>query len=328
MKRTVSKLLSIAALAIGMIGGLTAASPAQAAYVAPFVPMGCSIVVTSSEYPYRASGTPTTTGWYVYCGADPTTFKMRAGDLLQTLPNSSPQPEWRQKFQNANYTLYVFSTAAQAKSLMGAAAFPAASQANGVQGLHQPTAIGNATTGFVSIFESYKDNSGSLVTYSGSALYDFDEVLYHETGHAMDTLLAAAGSSSTTTNSFRPRVQKDITNFNARNGCATTGPDSNLWGAKKTIICNTSGGKKPPYDTKTNLQIVQSFNVTSPTWTQYFQSPASYRELWAQMMAINRGGAGNSWSEIDGWINIIYPCGKAYTNQLYTLYTTPITTCP
>jgi hypothetical protein len=330
-------MLGIAALAFaGVTGSLIAVTPAQAAYVAPFVPTGCTEVsIASYPYPYELSTAPTTTGWYVYCGANPTVFKARAGDLLKNLPTSNP-PELRQKFQAYNYTLYVFETAAQAQTLMGAAAFPADTQVNGVLGVHKPSAVGNATTGFVSIFEKPKNASGTPTEYTGSALFNFDEVLYHETGHAIDNLATTSGSSSNGANQFRPRVIADISAFNAKNGCALSGPDStlwNTWGARKTTICDGAGNKRTTpvnYAAKTNLQIVREFYPTSTAWTQYFQNTAVYNELWSQLIAIKRGGAGLGavFAETDAWIVKIYPCGKLYTDQIYTNWTTPTATCP
>lgn len=335
--KSIKKLLGISALAIaGIASSFIAAAPAQAAYVAPFVPTGCTeVAIASYPYPYELSTAPTTTGWYVYCGANPTVFKARAGDLLKNLPTSNP-PELRQKFQAYNYTLYVFETAAQAQTLMGAAAFPADTQVNGVLGVHKPSAVGNATTGFVSIFEKPKNASGTPTEYTGSALFNFDEVLYHETGHAIDNLATTSGSSSTGANKFRPRVMADITAFNAKNGCALSGPDStlwNTWGSRKTTICDGAGNKRTTpvnYAAKTNLQIVREFYPTSTAWTQYFQNTAVYNELWAQLIAIKRGGAGLGavFAETDAWIVKIYPCGKLYTDQIYTNWTTPTVTCP
>lgn len=337
MKRQISKLLGIAALAIaGITGSLIAVTPAQAAYVAPFVPTGCTKVTDASfPYPWEHTATPSTTGWYVYCGADAATFRTRAGDKLKNLPLSTPAPAIRQKFQAYNYTLYVFQSAAQAQTLMGAAAFPADTQVNGVLGVHKPNAVGNATTGFVSIFENYKDDSGNLTLWSGTALFNFDEILYHETGHAIDNLASTAGSGSTTANTFRPRVAADIIAFNAKNGCALSGPDSTLWNtwlSRKATICDGLGNKRTTpvnYAAKTNLQIVREF-YTPTSWTQYFQNTATYNELWAQLIAIKRGGAGlgNKFPELDAWIVKIYPCGKLYTDQIYTLWTTPTATCP
>jgi len=217
---------------------------------------------------------------------------------------------------------------------MGSAAFPAATQANGILGVHQPEPIGNSTTRFVAIFEQPKDATGTPVEYPFTNLmYNFDEALYHETGHAIDKLATTAGSGSTAANTFHPRITADISAFNAINGCATSGPNLNFWntnGSHKTTICDGAGNKRTTpvnYAAKTNLQILREFH-TETSWTQYFQNTPTYNEIWAQLIAISRGGTGPAFVETDAWMQKLYICGKLYTNQLYSYWTVPSISCP
>jgi hypothetical protein len=127
-------------------------------------------------------------------------------------------------------------------------------------------------------------------------------------------------------------MSTDISIFNAKNGCALSGPDStlwNTWGARKSTICDGLGNKKPAYASMTNLQIVNSF-YTADGWTRNFQDSPDYREVWAQLVAIQRvaGNTGPTFAELDAWMKKIYVCSKLYTDQIYGFFTTPTVTCP
>jgi|LNFM01.2.fsa_nt_gb hypothetical protein len=309
--------------------------------VAPFVPATCTNVTSSGSYPYQTTALPAAaTGWYVYCGINPTRFQTRSGDKLQTLPTSNP-PQWRQKFEVAGYSLYVFRDVAQAVSMLGSAAVPASAQVAGVLGFTQPQILGNATQPFIAMFEQVKQTNGTYVEHPNTNdLFNYDSGLYRESGREIDQLAGSVGSVSS---AFRTRITGDITRFNARNGCATSGPDSTLWGSLKTTICDTSGNKKAPYIGVANLAIVRGLTVAQlgsgavkfpPDYQAMFaDTPAAsnYSLIWAELIGYKRAGGnrGNDFAAMDVWVNTIYACGKAYTADGYYINAVaPTAACP
>lgn len=309
--------------------------------VAPFVPATCTNVTSSGNYPYQTTALPAAaTGWYVYCGINPTRFKTRSGDNLQNLPTSNP-PQWRQKFEVAGYSLYVFRDVAQAVSMLGSAAVPASAQVAGVLGFTQPQILGNATQPFIAMFEQVKQTNGTYVEHPNTNdLFNYDSGLYRESGREIDQLAGSVGSVSS---AFRTRITGDITRFNARNGCATSGPDSTLWGSLKTTICDTSGNKKAPYVGVANLAIVRGLTVAQlgsgavkfpPDYQAMFADvpvASNYSLIWAELIGYKRAGGnrGNDFAAMDVWVNTIYACGKAYTADGYYINAVaPTAACP
>lgn len=284
---------------------------------------------------------PAATGWYVYCGVETDgRFKTRTGDNFQSLPTTNP-PQWRQKFQLAGQSLYVFRDVAQAISLLGSAAVPASAQVAGVLGFTQPQILGNATQPFVAMFEQVKQADGSYLEHPNTNdLYNYDSGLYRESGRVIDQLVGSSGSVSS---AFRTRITGDITRFNARNGCATSGSDSNLWGPLKTTICDTSGNKKAPYIGVSNLAIVRGLTLAQlgsgavkfpPDYQAMFAdvpADSNYSLIWAELIGYYRaaGNRGNDFAAMDVWVNTIYVCGKAYAvTGFYVTGVAPTAACP
>lgn len=333
MKHKISKLLL--AISVVLLTTLLFPVSSQAAYVAPYVPAGCVMVTnvptkTDYPYPYKLNSSSITTGWYVYCGNNPNQFQYAAGVSFKNLPTGFGTSMLRDKFQNYNFTLYVFTTAAQAQSLLGVVAIPADVMVPGVAGVTKSTVVAPATTPFIAVWEKVVPNGGgAAVSYAPSPsneMQNFSEIVAHETGHGTDTLATTAGSGSSI---FQNRITSDIAIFNAKNGCALGGTDSTLWntyGSRKTIICDGAGNKRPDYASKSNIQIVREFYPTASAWTRNFlASSPEYNELWAQLIAIKRvsGNRGPLFAELDTWMNRIYVCGKSYTDALYTTWQTP-----
>ena len=307
-----------------------------------YKPPGCTIVTSSGSYPYQFTGSAATeTGWYVYCGIETDgRFKTRTGNNFQSLPTSIP-PEWRPKFQAGIWGLYVFRDVNQAVSLLGSAAVPASAQVDGVLGFTQPNVLGNAKAPFVAMFEQVKQ-SGSYVEHPNTNdLFNYDSGLWRESGRVIDKLATTVGSTST---AFQTRITGDISRFNLRNGCAASGPDSNLWGSLKSTICNTTTNvKKAPYVGVSNLAIVRGLTVAQlgsgavkfpPDYQAMFaDTPAAsnYNLIWAELIGYRRaaGNRGNDFAAMDVWVNTIYVCGKAYAaDGYYTNAVAPTATCP
>lgn len=312
--------------------------------VAPFVPVGCAVVSSTGSYPYQlvnGVADPAATGWYVFCGINPTRFQTRSGDKLQNLPTSNP-PQWRQKFQLKGYSLYVFRDVAQAVSMLGSAAVPASAQVAGVLGFTQPQILGNATQPFIAMFEQVKQTNGTYVEHPNTNdLFNYDSGLYRESGREIDQLAGAVGSVSS---AFRTRITGDITRFNLRDGCAASGPDSTLWGSLKSTICNTTTHvKKAPYVGVSNLAIVRGLTVAQlgsgavkfpPDYQAMFAdvpTASNYSLIWAELIGYKRAGSnrGNDFAAMDVWVNTIYTCGKAYTADGYYINAVaPTAACP
>lgn len=298
--------------------------------VLPYKTATCSYVTSTQPYPYLQSETT----FFVYCGSNPTLFQNRTGTNLVNLYTT---PAWRQNFQYAGYALYVFQDSAQAVSILGSAV-PTSAQGVGVLGFSQPQAIGNATGPFIAMFERVKQSNGSYVEHPNTNdLYNYDSGLYRETGRAVDRIAGSYGSSSA---AFRARIDGDITRFNARNGCATSGTDSNLWGTKKSTICG-NGAKKAPYDTMTNIQIVRQFAIADlapavqlpPNYSEFFPDTAlsgNYSLIWAELVGYYRSSAndGNDFEALHSWLSTVYVCGKLYANGYYQNMTAPTASCP
>lgn len=296
--------------------------------VLPYKPANCSYVTSTQPYPFLLADTT----FYVYCGSNTALFQNRTGTNLVNLYTA---PAWRQNFQYAGYALYVFRDSAQAVSLMGSAV-PTSAQGVGVLGFTQTQVIGNATGPFIAMFERVKQSNGSYVEHPNTNdLYNYDSGLYRETGRAIDSMISY-GSTSV---AFRLLVQGDITNFNARNGCAASGVDSTLWGAKKTVIC-ANGVKKAPYDTMSNMQIVRQFVVADlspavqlpPNYAEFFnESPTadSYALIWAELVGYYRSSAndGNDFEALHSWLSKVYVCSRSYANSSYQNMTAPPASC-
>jgi len=301
-----------------------------------YIPPGCVIVQSSGSYPYQYNGLETNLGWYVYCGTDPTRFQTRSGDILQSL---STTPAWRQKLQAAGIALYVFQDSAQAVSLLGAAAVPTTAQAAEVLGFTQTQILGNAETPFIAMFERVKQANGTYVEHPfTNDMYNYDSDLKRESGRGVDLVAGAIGSVNTT---FKNRVVADIARFNLRDGCAVSGPDSNLWGSLKSTICNTTTHtKQGMYATLSNQAIVRGLTVAQlgsgvkfpPDYQALFPdtpSASNYSLIWAEMIAFYRGSSGNDFAGELNWLNTIYTCGYAYSvNGVYVTGAAPVTTCP
>lgn len=297
--------------------------------VLPYKPANCNYVTATQPYPYLKAETT----FYVYCGVNPAKFQTRSGDNLMNL---YVNPVWRQKFQYAGYALYVFQDSAQAVSILGAAV-PTAAQGVGVLGFSQPLGIGNTTGPFIAMFERVKQKNGTYVEHPSTNLFNYDSGLYRETGRGVDRISGSYGSSSA---AFRARIDGDITRFNARNGCAVSGVDSGLWGAKKSAIC-ANGAKKSPYNTMTNIQIVRQFSVVDlpqavqlpPNYTEFFPDSAlssNYSLIWAELVGYKRSSAndGNDFEALHSWLSTIYVCGRLYANAYYQNMNALTAACP
>ncbi|MDP3507762.1 MAG: hypothetical protein Q8T09_07200 [Candidatus Melainabacteria bacterium] len=308
----------------------TAADPdVYSRCVLPYKPpvAACSYVPdTSLNYPWLKAETT----FYVYCGSNPTRFKVRSGDILMTLPTATPT-QWRQKFQYAGYALYVFQDSAQALSLLGAAAVPTTATAVGVLGFHQPQPVGNATTPFVAMFERVKQPNGTYLEHPGVPtvdLFNYDQGLYRETGRGIDRIAGTNGSASAL---FRNRITGDISRFNLKDGCAASGPDTNLWGSLKGTICNTTTHvKKGIYVGVPNIAIVRGLSVAQigsgavqfpPDYQAMFAdvpTATNFSLIWAELIGFRRADIGNDFKGTHIWLTKVYPCGKLYTDAFYT----------
>ncbi len=363
MKRTISKLLGIAALAIaGITSGLVTATPAQAAYAAPFVPAGCTASPLGIQnhpsfmYPYRLDTAPTTTGWFVYCGAEHARYSYVAGTNFRQLKNGPTPPangQIREKFEANNVILYVFTDVNQAKAKLNAIGgtinVPLAAEGNGIVGYTTigtvaPVAAGNGT--IVMMFEQPKNSSGvptPIPADPANLINNFNEILAHESGHVINWLATTQPGAGVTpfgsySAPYRARVASDVAVFNARNGCATSGANSSMWpSAIKTLICNGSGARNASYPLATwpNLRVLNEKVGAGlgTAWSQYFMAAPTdqqYVEMFSQSIAINRvgGNAGPGYTNLDGWISYVYPCTKLYTASVYNLFTPPTASCP
>lgn len=350
MKRTISKLLGIAALSVaGITASFIAATPAQAAYAAPFVPATCSEVsIASYPYPFELSTAPTTTGWYVYCGDEALRYAPDAGKNFRDLtngPTPPPNAQIREKFQANNVILYVFRDVNQAKTMLGSTNVPPAAEANGIVGFTKivtvpPVAAGN--TYIVMMFEQPKNSSGvptPVPLTPTNLINNFLEILSHESGHVISSLAASAptpiGSSS---GLYHNKIAFDVAAFNAINDCSVSNP---MWPTTptniRTLVCNGSGGRNATYPKTTwpNLRVLeQKVGAGQGTaWSQYFKtSPTAleYDEMFAQHIAINRvgGNEGPSFASRNAWIRKVYKCSIQYTNSVYLVFTPPAATGP
>lgn len=312
--------------------------------VAPFVPATCTNVTSTSSYPYQTTALPAAaTGWYVYCGVNTINqFKNRSGDNLLLLPTSPVASAWRNKFEIAGYSLYVFRDVAQAVSMLGSAAVPSTAQVAGVLGFTQPQIQGNATQPFIAMFERVKQSDGSYVEHPNTNdMFNYDSSLWRESGRVVDQLVGSSGSVSSV---FRTRITGDITRFNLRDGCAASGPDSTLWGSLTSTICNTTTHvKKAPYVGVSNLAIVRGLTVAQlgsgavkfpPDYQAMFaDAPAAdnYSLIWAELIGYRRaaGNRGNDFAAMDVWVSTIYVCGKAYAvDGFYVTGAAPTASCP
>lgn len=338
MKRTISKLLAIAGIALGITGICSTAANAYPS-PPPYAPAPCTFESSSASYPYRFTGSPTTTGWYVYCGAEKTKFQTpqdRTGKNLLNLPTSGSSI--RQKFQAADYVVYVFKDYQQAQTIAGTS-LPAVALNAGVAGFHQGLVIagGNIKTPFIGMYEKVRLPTGTypnnLQAYpnasdpNGNLLYNYDSGLYHETGHAIDDLSGTIsnGSGSSTYQTF---ITGDTDWFDGIDGCRTNGWESSLWGSVNTTICDGAGNYRTTpvnYAAKTNLTIVREFSADIPSWQQYFTkvpSTQQYREIYAEQMQIQRntGNNGPAYVSRDAWITYIYWCGNQFINSRYATW--------
>ena len=315
--------------------------------VAPYVPPTCHNVSSTSSYPFQTTALPAAaTGWYVYCGVNTINqFENRSGDNLLLLPTSPVAAAWRNKFETAGYSLYVFRDLAQAVSMLGGAAVPLSAQVDGVLGFTQPQILGNATQPFIAMFERVKTTTGGTATYTEhpntNDMFNYDSGLWRESGRVIDQLVGSAGSTSA---AFHTRITGDITRFNLRDGCAASGPDTTLWGSLKSTICNTTTHvKKAPYVGVSNLAIVRGLTVAQlgsgavkfpPDYQAMFaDAPAAdnYSLIWAELIGYKRAGGnrGNDFAAMDVWVNTIYGCGKAYAvDGFYVTGAAPIAACP
>ena len=320
MKSTFKRVLAMAGAAIVSLGFLLNSNPANAAYVAPFVPAGCTLFTKASfPYPYTPGA-----GQYVYCGANPATYRTIAGDALMNLPFGGTSSMLRQKFEANNVTLYVFQSPQDAQAKLGAVNIPNSVVAAGILGTTVDSPAGPATTKFMAVWEKYINNSGVLVPVETTVAQTTDHTnnrflgaVTHETGHIMDYLYKALGVGTTYySDSINAIYTADLNGFNAKPKCQLF----------PTICVNNV--PQPPYNTMTNLNILLSFN---PSYARYFTALSGngkYRELISEEVAIIKNGThGGISGDLDDWINSFgpasIPCTKLYTDKRYNLWRLP-----
>lgn len=334
MKRTFKSLLAVAGLAFIGLGSLLTATSAQAAYVAPYVPAGCSLYTkTAFEYPMKPS-----TPHYVYCGANPTTYRDDAGQaLFNRLPSASGTSMLRQKFDAQNVDLYVFKSPQDAQAKLGSTNIPSSVVAPYVYGItvFNPAAVGtNHVNPFVAVFEQYLDSSMNLQNTERTPAQGpandpandrFLGALIHETGHIVDNLVKiypVVGGDSTNLFSdwaiIESAYQKDKTVFDAKNTCVLF--PSICSGTPPTVT-------NPLYVGKSNTYILANLYG----YQRYFlplTGAGVHRELTAEETPMSVYGThGGISNKLDDWINnfgtLNNSCTAIYTSKLFSLWRLP-----
>lgn len=325
MKRTIKSILAAVGLAFIGLGSLLTATPAQAAYLAPYVPPGCTLyVIPLYPYPYTPGA-----GQYVYCGNTPTTYLATAGDAFMNLPFSAGSSLLRQKFEAANVTLYVFASPQDAQAKLGTTNIPTSPVVQpGILGVTVVSPASPATTKFVAVWENYIGPSGKLISTETTVAQTVDHTnnrfkgaVNHEAGHIMDYLYQSLGVGSTYfSDSINAAYTADLNGFNARPKCSLF---------PNPPVC-VAGVPQAPYASMTNLQILLSFN---PAYTRFFTAlsgSGKYRELISEETAIIVNGThGGISGDMDDWINAFrqgstsIPCTKLYTEKRYKLWRLP-----
>lgn len=323
MKRTIKNLLAATGLAFLGLGSMLASTPANAAYVAPYVPTGCALFTkTGFPYPYTPGS-----GQLVYCGNGDIKYRENyGGDTFLNLPFASGTSQLRQKFQAANVTMYIFKTPQDAQTALS---LPASVLDPGILGITITTATSPVTTPFIAVWEKYKNSAGNLVpvpyTVTGGTTNMYQGAVSHESGHVVDFLASNASRQLYFKNSYN----QDLAGFNARSTCFLfpyPTPSS------ANPVCSQQGVIQPNWTSKTNLQILTTIN---PGFTRFFTADnnGGYSELFAEQVPIVRfGNNGGIDGNLDGWIllfgtwdpnlSLVVSCTRKYTESIYKFWTT------
>ncbi len=334
MKRTFRTILAAAGLAFIGLGSLLTAPPAQAAYVAPYVPSGCTTYTKAGfAYPMAPSAPQ-----YVYCGSNPSKYRDPAGQALNTrLPWQSGTSMLRQKFEAQNITLYVFESAQDAQAKLGTTNIPSSVVQPYIYGVSvfNPAPVGgNTVNRFIAVFEKYLNSGMALVptetTIAEGPANDpannrFLGAVLHESGHIMDNLVKlypVTGGDTTKVFSDWALVAsaytKDKNVFDAKNTCSLF-----------PVICSGSPPTvtNPLYVGKSNTYILSNLYG----YQRYFlplTGTGVHRELIAEETAMTAYGYhGGISNKLDDWVTTFgtyqNSCTALYTSKLFSYWRLP-----
>lgn len=345
MKRTISKLLGIAALAIaGIAGSLVAVTPAHAVVMESNASQnGIACVLRyNGAYPDNLN--------YYYCG-DPAlpinvaTHKKSYSDTIQALPASVKTALDLQQVK-----LYVFCTAKESEIYFGALIpFPAGTNYRTV------TSYFLAAPKRIVIFQYLINNGQSCATptstidpathkfaiYSNSPGYT-----RHEVGHFVDQFMGVPNykhSLNDTVNGlWRRYLQKDIDWINLPSHVRCQGgwftdptrdmfsPTSGPNAGTAQPICN---GTVIDYRlaTRSNFQIMEVMINLSYHVKRYVEPtgvagvPETWKELFPEEFA-NNHGSGTPNAAVNYYIKTatFFPCSKAYAKAIATTGLPPV----
>jgi len=292
-------------------------------YRKPLVPAGCSLFTQTSTFPYPYHPG---TGNYVYCGTTPATYRFPAGDYLKDrLPNATGSSFLRDKFQNSNITLYVFTSAADAQAKLGAANIPAAALQPGSLGWTQtnPQPIGGQTPNkFIAVWEKWIPwgSTTALVPVETTVATDgtpnrFRSAVGQQAGRMTDYLSGSLNSTTALSQRavFATAFTKDRTAFDAKATC-TIFPSH---------VC-VGGVVQSPYTGKTNWEILTTLypdlaGTASINTNQY---------LFAEQVPIivfSTSGTANGGTRkpMDDRLFHFNKCTQLYTDKMYKFWRLP-----
>lgn len=328
MKSTIKSLLAAVGMGLFGLGTMLTATPAKAAYIAPFVPAGCTLYTKQFfDYPYAPNA-----GEYVYCGANPASYRESAGDILLNLPFASGSSMLRDKFKNANVTLYVFASAQAARTALnanGVENIPSSVLAAGRIGFTQTNAGAPATTqAFIAVWETYIDPITNTVApvpgldQRDNTVNRWTGAVKHETGHITDWLGGTSSSKPFFINSYNA----DATAFNAVPTCTQYPYPYPGVNNPKGPVCNQANTVvQTNYVGKSNVDILLLINTG---YDRYFANSVvagstQGSEIFAEQVPIVKSGNhGGISGTLDDWIVRFGTCTLKYTTGIYNFWTT------
>ncbi len=295
-------------------------------YRKPLVPAGCSLFTQTSTFPYPYHPG---TGNYVYCGSTPATYRLPAGDYLKDrLPNATGSSFLRDKFQNSNVTLYVFTSAADAQAKLGAGNIPAAALQPGILGWTQtnPQPIGGVTPNkFIAVWEKYTpwgSSVGTLVNMETTVAADgtpnrFRSAVGQQAGRMTDYLSGSLNGTTALSQraEFATAFTKDKNAFDAKATCTVF----------IAPVC-VGGVVQSPYTGKTNWQILTTLypdvaGTVSINTNQYLFAEQ------VPIIVLSSAGTANGGTRkpMDDRLFHFNKCTKLYTDKMYNFWRLPNT---
>lgn len=300
-------------------------------YRAPVVPAGCTLYMQTALFPYPYHPG---TGNYVYCGSTPATYRFPAGDYLKDrLPNSTGSSFLRDKFENSNITLYVFTSAAAAQAKLGVANIPNVALDTGATGLGilgwtqtnpQPIA-GQTPNKFIAVWETYRPfgaASTSLVAVETTVATDgtpnrFRSGVSQQAGRMTDYLSGSLNSTTALSQRaiFATAFTKDQTAFNAKATCTVF----------IAPVC-VGGVVQAPYTGKTNWQILTTL-YPDLTGTAGINTNQYLFAEQVPIIVFSTGGTANGGTRkpMDDRLFHFNNCTLLYTNTQYNFWRLPTT---